>query len=87
MRIAVDVGGTFTDVIVLDEQTQTLRLEKVETTPQNPASGVLQGFTKAEAIFNAQCDRLFCAWHDLGLERLVDPDRGTSGDYYHHRLP
>ncbi|HEV8717511.1 MAG TPA: hydantoinase/oxoprolinase family protein [Candidatus Binatia bacterium] len=48
MRIAVDVGGTFTDVIVLDETTNTLRLEKVETTPQDPADGVLQGFHKAK---------------------------------------
>src|SRR5712692_1532151 len=49
MRIAVDVGGTFTDVIVLDEQMNTLRLEKVETTPQDPARGVLQSFEKADA--------------------------------------
>src|ERR671931_1489415 len=47
MRIAVDVGGTFTDVIVLDEETNTLRLEKVETTPRDPADGVLQSFHKA----------------------------------------
>ncbi|MBI3800207.1 MAG: hydantoinase/oxoprolinase family protein [Deltaproteobacteria bacterium] len=49
MRIAVDVGGTFTDVIVLDEKTITLQLEKVETTPQDPATGVLQSFAKANA--------------------------------------
>src|SRR6266540_1821059 len=49
MRIAVDVGGTFTDVIVLDEKTNTLRLEKVETTPRDPAVGVLQSFQKANA--------------------------------------
>jgi N-methylhydantoinase A len=49
MRIAVDVGGTFTDVIVLDEKTNTLRLEKVETTPQDPARGVLHSFEKANA--------------------------------------
>ena len=49
MRIAVDVGGTFTDVIVLDEKTNTLRLEKVETTPRDPAAGVLQSFRKANA--------------------------------------
>jgi N-methylhydantoinase A len=49
MRIAVDVGGTFTDVIVLDKKTNTLRLEKVETTPQDPAQGVLQSFHKADA--------------------------------------
>ncbi|MEM7343257.1 MAG: hydantoinase/oxoprolinase family protein [Chloroflexota bacterium] len=49
MHVSVDVGGTFTDVIVLDEKTGQVRLEKVETVPQNPASGVLQGFKKAEA--------------------------------------
>src|SRR5262245_58654197 len=52
MRIAVDVGGTFTDVIVLDQETNTLRLEKVETTPRNPAEGVLQSFQKANARLN-----------------------------------
>ena len=49
MRIAVDVGGTFTDVIVLNEESGALRFEKVETVPQNPSRGVLQGFKKAEA--------------------------------------
>jgi N-methylhydantoinase A len=53
MRVSVDVGGTFTDVILLDEQTGALRLEKVETTPENPASGVLQAFKKAEAKLNS----------------------------------
>ena len=49
MRVSVDVGGTFTDVIVLDEKSGALRLEKVETVPTDPASGVLNGFAKAEA--------------------------------------
>jgi N-methylhydantoinase A len=42
MRIAVDVGGTFTDVIVLDEATNTLRLEKVETMPHDPVASALR---------------------------------------------
>lgn len=46
MRISVDVGGTFTDIILLDERTGNLRLEKVETTPNEPARGVLLGFDK-----------------------------------------
>jgi N-methylhydantoinase A len=50
MRVSVDVGGTFTDVIVLDEVTGKIRLEKVQTTPSNPADGVLQGFQKAGAV-------------------------------------
>ena len=69
MRIAVDVGGTFTDVIVLDEKTHTLRLEKVETTPQNPASGVLHGFQKADATLG-EID-YFVHGTTLGLNALL----------------
>jgi N-methylhydantoinase A len=49
MRIAVDVGGTFTDVVLLGDDGDGLRHEKVETVPSNPASGVLGGFEKAHA--------------------------------------
>jgi N-methylhydantoinase A len=69
MRIAVDVGGTFTDVIVLDEATNTLRLEKVETTPHDPARGVLQGFRKAQARLN-EID-YFVHGTTLGLNALL----------------
>ena len=69
MRIAVDVGGTFTDVILLDEETQALRLEKVETTPQNPASGVLQSFNKAEAVLSTI--DYFVHGTTLGLNALL----------------
>lgn len=47
MHIAVDVGGTFTDVSILDEVTGAYRFEKVETIPSDPASGVLAGLDKA----------------------------------------
>ena len=47
MRIAVDVGGTFTDVVVLDEQSGVLRFDKVETVPDDPGAGVLHGIEKA----------------------------------------
>ncbi|TFI48612.1 hydantoinase/oxoprolinase family protein, partial [Diaphorobacter sp. DS2] len=52
MRISVDVGGTFTDVVTLDPDSGNLRLEKVETVPKNPAGGVLEGFRKAEVSFS-----------------------------------
>ena len=69
MRISVDVGGTFTDVVVLDSATGTLRLEKVETVPRNPASGVLEGFRKADARF-AEID-YFVHGTTLGLNALL----------------
>src|SRR6266536_5508116 len=43
-RLAIDVGGTFTDVVELAPDTGTLRVDKVSTTPDAPATGVLQAF-------------------------------------------
>lgn len=42
LRVAVDVGGTFTDVFVLDEETSTTRVGKVPSTPDDPGRAVLQ---------------------------------------------
>jgi N-methylhydantoinase A len=47
-RIAIDVGGTFTDVVRL-EPDGVLRFEKVPTTPAEPTRGVLAAFERAEA--------------------------------------
>ncbi len=43
-RIAIDVGGTFTDVVSLEEASGALRFDKVPTTPSDPQEGVLNGF-------------------------------------------
>ncbi len=42
-RLGVDVGGTHTDLVLLDTQTGLLHVEKVSSTPANPSEGVLQG--------------------------------------------
>lgn len=44
----VDVGGTFTDLVELDQNGGTVRLAKVPSTPDNQAFGVLDALTKAE---------------------------------------
>jgi N-methylhydantoinase A len=45
--IGCDVGGTFTDVIFLDQATGEIRLAKVPTTVRNQAEGVLDAIAKA----------------------------------------
>jgi N-methylhydantoinase A len=47
LRVAVDVGGTFTDVFVLDEETAEARVAKVPSTPQDPMEGVMNGVAAA----------------------------------------
>jgi len=42
-RMSFDIGGTFTDLVILDGGTGTLRVTKVPTVPQNPAEAVARG--------------------------------------------
>jgi N-methylhydantoinase A/oxoprolinase/acetone carboxylase beta subunit len=42
-RLGVDVGGTFTDLLIVDEERGEVAVEKVPTTVHDPAEGVLAG--------------------------------------------
>ena len=41
--VGVDIGGTFTDFVLLDEDSGNLRLHKKLTTPDDPARGAVEG--------------------------------------------
>ncbi|MQY59988.1 MAG: hypothetical protein GH144_10385 [Clostridia bacterium] len=41
-RLSTDVGGTFTDGILLDETTGAIKVSKVSSTPKNPAIGTIR---------------------------------------------
>ena len=45
-RIGFDIGGTFTDFILLDTQRAEIRLHKCLTTPRDPSIGALAGLTE-----------------------------------------
>lgn len=42
-RLAFDIGGTFTDFVLVNESTGEVRLHKLLTTPSDPAAASLQG--------------------------------------------
>src|SRR3954454_15305133 len=46
IRVGIDTGGTFTDVVALDEDTGELVTTKTPSTPANPADGFLAGIDK-----------------------------------------
>jgi N-methylhydantoinase A len=46
LRVAVDVGGTFTDICIMDETTGLIRIEKTASSP-DPIDGVMSGIAKA----------------------------------------
>ena len=44
-RIGIDIGGTFTDVAMVDESTGAIEIAKVSTTPRHVEQGVMNGVT------------------------------------------
>ena len=46
LRVGVDIGGTFTDLVLLDSRNGAIFNEKVLTTPQDPSIGALEGLEK-----------------------------------------
>jgi len=53
IRIGIDTGGTFTDVVALDEQTGELVTTKTSSTPSDPADGFLAGVDKVLGMLGA----------------------------------
>ena len=43
LRIGIDVGGTFTDLVLLDEESGRLVQHKTPSTPDDPSRGVVAG--------------------------------------------
>jgi N-methylhydantoinase A len=76
-RFAVDVGGTFTDIVVLDPQTGETRYAKTPTTPRAPSEGVLTGVDKAGvALESAQA---FVHGTTLGLNTVLQGGGAKTG--------
>jgi N-methylhydantoinase A len=49
-RLGIDVGGTFTDVLLFDEESGQLWLAKTPSTPQDQSIGVLNGIGKIASM-------------------------------------
>lgn len=43
VRVAGDVGGTFTDVCIFDEDQRKIRVTKAPSTPDDPMRAVIAG--------------------------------------------
>src|SRR5713101_5116634 len=48
-RLGVDVGGTFTDLIYVDDEAGKILVHKVPTTPEDPSRGTVQGIRELTA--------------------------------------
>lgn len=58
IRIAVDIGGTFTDIEILDASTGEIHQMKTPSTPSDPSIGLLTGIKEASARFGFSLDQV-----------------------------
>ncbi|SDM37588.1 N-methylhydantoinase A [Psychrobacillus sp. OK028] len=56
--LGIDVGGTFTDFLILNSDTDQQLIEKVLTTPHDPSEGVLTGIENIALKFNLTAQQL-----------------------------
>ncbi|MEZ5738101.1 MAG: hydantoinase/oxoprolinase N-terminal domain-containing protein [Burkholderiaceae bacterium] len=56
-RIGVDIGGTFTDFVLLDLATGALHNEKCLTTPDDPSRAVLEGIARLMQAHGVRADQ------------------------------
>ena len=47
-RVAVDVGGTFTDLIVHDEESGSVAIAKTASIPADPAAAIMAALEQAQ---------------------------------------
>jgi len=65
IRICTDIGGTFTDIVVVDEQGK-VNIFKALTTPENRVNGVIDGLTLAAEFYGKPLDEFMAACEYFG---------------------
>ncbi|MDI9582191.1 hydantoinase/oxoprolinase family protein [Thermobispora bispora] len=56
VRIGVDTGGTFTDVVLVDDETGQIITTKTPSTPADPAEGFMAAVHKVLEAYGGSCD-------------------------------
>jgi N-methylhydantoinase A len=79
LRIGVDVGGTFCDLVILDEATGEIRIAKGPSTPTNPDEGVVG--TLRDALSDGEIERAkhFLHGSTVALNALIERKGATVG--------
>jgi N-methylhydantoinase A len=74
VRIGIDTGGTFTDVVAVDEETGELAVTKTPSTPADPAEGFMNGVHKVLDVLGLDGDAVSAVSHGttVATNRLLE---------------
>ena len=89
-RVGIDVGGTFTDVVLLDSQSGQVWSAKVPTTPKDPTQGALNGLRTILQRSDSKADSFDFIGHGTTIAtNMVIEAQGCLDRHWDHdvRLP
>lgn len=80
-RVGVDVGGTFTDLIYLDDESGTILIHKLPTTPADPSEGTVQGVVEVTREAGEDASALDQVFHGttIATNIVIEHDGATVG--------
>lgn len=81
IRVGIDTGGTFTDVVAVDEETGAMVSTKTPSTPADPAEGFLVGIAKVLEKMGVDGEALTAVSHGttVATNKLLEGKVGNLG--------
>ena len=81
IALGVDVGGTFTDLILTDLSTGKVTIHKTPSTPHNPAEGVVNGVTGICELAGVEPSAVEAIFHGttVGTNAMLVHDGAVTG--------
>jgi N-methylhydantoinase A len=72
-RIGFDIGGTFTDVVLFNEETGQYKSVKVSSTPADPSTGAAEGIEKIlSPSYSGQMVKFLCHGTTVGTNAILE---------------
>ncbi len=79
-RVGVDVGGTFTDVVLVEETTGEILVAKVATVPVDPSEGCVNAIDKAARIYGLTPEQFVFTVHGTTIAtNTIIEGKGARG--------
>ena len=81
VRVAIDIGGTFTDATLIDEQTGAVSIAKVLSTPSDPSEGFMAAVERALAESGAAAANVSSVVHatTVATNAIIEGKVARSG--------
>ncbi|MGI8692778.1 MAG: hydantoinase/oxoprolinase family protein [Geodermatophilaceae bacterium] len=81
VRIGIDTGGTFTDIVAIDERTGELVTTKTPSTPEDPADGFMTGVGRVLDLLSVDGSAVSSVAHGttVATNQLLEDKLGRLG--------